>query len=57
MKKKKNRTPSSSVAIGTAMLFLAVATLVSFLSDDPTLLGHTWSLRGTLVPSARADER
>ena len=53
----KRRTASSSVAIGTATIFLALAALVSFLSDDPTLLGHAWSLRGTLVPSAKADER
>ncbi len=51
------RTASSTLAIGAAALFLSLAALVSFVSDDSVALGHAWSLRGTLVPSARADER
>ena len=53
----KGRTASSTLAFGAATLFLAVAALVSFISDDPGAIGHAWSLRGTLVPSAKADER
>ncbi len=51
------RTASSTVAIGTAAIFVALAALISSLSDDPAVLGKAWSLRGTLVPSAKADER
>jgi hypothetical protein len=53
----KRRTQSSSLAIGTTAIFLTLAGLVSFLADDGGVLDRAWSLRGTLVPSAQAEER
>ena len=49
----QRRTASSTVAIGTASIFLALAALVGALSDDAGALGHRWSLRGALLTSAK----
>ena len=49
-----HRTSSTTVAIGTATLFLALAGLASFLADDRNALGGAWRLRGALIPTAEA---
>ena len=57
MSATRRRTPSSTVALGAATLFLAVAAMVSFLADDGASVGRGWSLRGTLLPGAEAKPR
>ncbi len=45
------KTPSSTVALGTATLFVAIMAFVGLLVDDRIAIGNAgWSLRGTLAP-------
>lgn len=53
-RQRARRTSSSTIAIGTASLFLAVAAVVSFLADDRVAIGSGWTLRGALIPAAEA---